>query len=30
MGIMKGLKAMEKMDRPMSSGDGTKVRWLKL
>jgi hypothetical protein len=32
MGIMKGLKEMEKaMDRPTSSGDGgAKVRWLKL
>ena len=31
MGIMKGLKSMEALDRPsMSSGDGTKVRWLKL
>jgi hypothetical protein len=31
MGIMKGLKAMESLDRPSASaGDGTKVRWLKL
>jgi hypothetical protein len=31
MGIMKGLKAMESLDRPTASaGDGTKVRWLKL
>jgi hypothetical protein len=31
MGIMKGLKAMESLDRPTaSSGDGAKVRWLKL
>lgn len=32
MGIMKGLKEMEKaLDRPSSSGDnGTKVRWLKM
>lgn len=32
MGIMKGLKQMEKaLDRPTSSGEGgTKVRWLKL
>jgi hypothetical protein len=31
MGIMKGLKAMESLERPAaSSGDGTKVRWLKL
>ena len=31
MGIMKGLKAMESLERPSaSSGDGAKVRWLKL
>ena len=30
MGIMKGLKAMESLDRPSASGDGTKTRWLKL
>ena len=32
MGILKGLKAMEQLDRPSASagGDGTKVRWLKL
>lgn len=31
MGIMKGLKAMESLDRPSASaGEGTKVRWLKL
>ena len=31
MAIMKGLKAMESLDRPTASaGDGTKVRWLKL
>lgn len=31
MGIMKGLKAMESLDRPTANaGDGTKVRWLKL
>lgn len=31
MGIMKGLKAMEQLDRPTANtGDGTKVRWLKL
>jgi len=31
MGIMKGLKAMESLDRPSASADGgTKVRWLKL
>jgi hypothetical protein len=31
MGIMRGLKAMESLDRPAANaGDGTKVRWLKL
>ena len=31
MGIMKGLKAMEKgMDRPSANDGGAKVRWLKL
>jgi len=31
MSILRGLKAMEQLDRsPASSGDGTKVRWVKL
>jgi hypothetical protein len=31
MSILRGLKAMEQLDRPSASaGDGTKVRWLKL
>ena len=30
MSILKGLKAMEQLDRNVSSGDGVKTRWLKL
>jgi hypothetical protein len=30
MGIMKGLKAMESIERPSSNDGGAKVRWLKL
>lgn len=30
MGIMKGLKAMESLERPAASDGGSKVRWLKL
>jgi hypothetical protein len=30
MGIMKGLKAMESLERPAASEGGAKVRWLKL
>lgn len=30
MGIMKGLKAMESLERPAATEGGTKVRWLKL
>jgi len=30
MGIMKGLKAMESLERPTASEGGAKVRWLKL
>lgn len=30
MGIMKGLKAMESLERPAASEGGLKVRWLKL